>query len=296
MYTENLPPLSCTESQFVETFRSLGFLSPFVEEATVYYIAMNREWFDHAEALNKEGIACYNRRDGAFAGLSTHHPVSVSTRLIYRALSVFQGALILFRRAMIPEGDTLARGIYEIAFWLGYINEAGEDAVRAFVNDERKSQKGQADYYLEQMAAGALASDATVELQLREMVDRLKAEIATGESVSVKTVAKRSGLYAYYEAYKRLSSSAAHSSLNSLHRYLKPGAEGSYDGHLIGPDPDGLAESLPALCIGLGISLAMYCTIVPDAAGDLELNDLLIRTDALRLAQKESGGGLSMTL
>lgn len=282
MSAEQPRRLSCTENEFVDAFRTFGFLSPFMDEASVQYVATHRVWFDHAEALNREGVAACKRRENVVAGLSTHHPISIATRMIYRALSAFQGAIILYRRGMAAEGNTLSRSIYETAFWLGFIKTDGDGAVAAFVNDERKSQKSQAEYYLEQMEARAIAYDEKVANDLRDMIARLRADLKGGLQLSMRSVAQRSGLDPYYDAYKQLSASSAHTSLNSLHRFLKPSAPGSYDGHIIGPDLDSLSVSLPLICTGMGVALALYCTMVSDDADESELNSLLMRTDELR--------------
>jgi len=285
--------LSCTEQGFIDAFREHGFLSPYIEEAVPAYVRQHAEWFAHAEALNRAGLDAFYRRDHGVVGLSSHHPVSLSIRMTFRALSAFQGALILYRRAMVQEGDTLTRNIYETAFWLGYLHKDGAAATRAFLNDERKSQKARASYYLEQFASKAYDPNPEIEAQLREQLAELKSKITKTDDVSVQEAAKRSGLYGYYETYKHLSAGSAHNSLNSLHRYLNRNPDGSYDGHTVGPDPDALVDALPVLCIGLGVTLAMFCTIVAIGNREDELQALLIRTDTMRKAQKAAGGGIA---
>lgn len=283
----SMPIINCTEREFIDAFRFNGFLSPYVDEAVPAYTSQHRQWYDHSEALNRAGLGAYNRRDNQIVGLSSHHPKSLAMRMIYRTLSGFQGALILYRRGMIAEGDTLTRNIYEAAFWLGFLQKEGDVAVRAFVNDERVSQKSRAKYYLEQFQCGSYDRNRKIENQLSDQIDNLSSKITNSDTVRLNEVAKRSGLNDYYDAYKYLSASSAHNSLNSLHRYLNRNTDGSYDGHLVGPDPDSLVEALPILCIGLGISLAMFGTIVPSVDDESELQSLLIKTDSLRRTHKE---------
>lgn len=285
--------LSCTEQQFIDSFRTQGFLSPFIEEAVPMYIRQHAEWFAHAEGLNRAGLDAFTRRDNEIVGLSSQHPVALAIRMAYRALSAFQGAVILYRRGMIAEGDTLTRNVYETAFWLGFIHEDRDAASRALLNDECKSQKDRASYYLEQFEAGAYARNPEIEAQLKKKIVDLKGKISQANSVSIKNAAKRSGLYGYYDAYKHLSAGSAHNSLNSLHRYLNRNSDGSYDGHTVGPDPDALIDALPVLCIGLSVTLGMFCTIVAIDNDEAELRSLLLRTDTLRKAQKAAGGGIA---
>jgi hypothetical protein len=285
--------LSCTEQGFIDAFREQGFLSPYIEEAVPAYVRPHAEWFAHAEALNRAGIDAFYRRENEVVGLSSQHPVALSLRMTFRALSAFQGALILYRRAMVQEGDTLTRNIYETAFWLGFIYKDGPAASRAFLNDERKSQKARASYYLEQFASGAYDPNPEIEAQLRVQVAELKSKINKADDVSVQEAARRGELYGYYETYKHLSAASAHNSLNSLHRYLNRNSDGSYDGHTVGPDPDSLVDALPILCIGLGITLAMFCAVVSLGHPEDELQTLLLKTDAMRKAQKAAGGGIA---
>lgn len=293
MADDDATRLSCTEQGFKDAFRTHGFLSPYIEEAVPAYVRPHAEWFAHAEALNRAGLKAFYRRDNEVVGLSSQHPVSLAIRMTFRSLSAFQAALILYRRAMVQEGDTLTRNIYETAFWIGYLHKDGPAATRAFLNDERKSQKDRASYYLEQFASGAYDPHPMIEAQLREQVAELKAKITKADSVSVKEVARRSDLYGYYETYKHLSAGSAHNSLNSLHHYLKRNPDGSYDGHIVGPDPDSLVDALPVMCIGLGLTLAMFCTIVALDRSEDELQELLLKTDTMRKAQKEAGGGIA---
>lgn len=293
MADDDVIRLSCTEQGFVDAFHSHGFLSPYIEEAVPAYVGLHVEWFAHAEALNMAGLNAFYRRDSEVAGLSSQHPVSLSIRMTFRALSAFQAALILYRRAMVQEGDTLTRNIYETAFWLGYLHKDGAAATRAFLNDERRSQKDRAKYYLEQFASGAYDPNPEIEAQLRAQVAELTSKITNVDNVSVKEAAKRSDLYGYYETYKHLSAGSAHNSLNSLHRYLNRNSDGSYHGHILGPDPDSLVDALPIMCIGLGITLAMFCTIVPLEYQEDELQALLIKTHTMRQAQKAAGGGIA---
>lgn len=79
--------------------------------------------------------------------------------------------------------------------------------------------------------------------------------------------------------------------------YLNRNPDGSYHGDILGPDPDSLVEALPVMCIGLGITLAMFCTIVgldhPLDHPEDELQTLLINTDTMRKAQKAAAGGIT---
>ena len=285
MSDADFPRMSFTERAFSDSLRADGSLSESIDEAVPGFIYQHQLWFQHAVELNHAGLAAYNRRDSVITGLSSQHPISLSMRMMYRTLSAYQGALILYRRGMIAEGNTLARNVYETAFWLGFIQQENEVAVRALVNDELMSQKDQANYFLDKFKNGSLSPNPMAEKDLNDRITYLKSKTNNADKVSVKKAAERGGLYDYYGTYKKLSASSAHNSLNSLHRYLKK-EDGSYDGHIVGPDPDGLTDSLPDLCVGLGVALAMFCTIIPMGSEECELKRLLLKADAL----EKSGG------
>jgi len=285
--------ISCSETEFVDAFRSTGFLSPYIEEAVPGYVSQNQTWFDHAELLNRVGLAAYYRRDHTFVGLTSHDPVALAVRMIFRALSAAQGAIILYKRGMIAEGDTLSRNIYETAFWLGFIRAEPDEAVSAILADERKSQLDRANYYVERLRKGELDIDRETEADLHDRIRELKDALGKVKSLSPKEVARRAGMFPMYDAYKHLSASSAHNSLNSLHRYLLRNEDGSYDGLQVGPDLDGLSEALPILCVAIGCAIAHFGTFVPIEEDEEELQAALIRTDALRFEQKASGGGIA---
>lgn len=283
MPVSDLPHLTCTEAEFIAAFRRDGFLSPFIEEASPAFVHQHRLWFDHAVALNSAGLDAFCRRDDEVVGLSSHHPKAIAMRMILRALTAFQGAVILYRRGMITEGDTLARNVYETAFWLGFFHHDSEAAVGAFINDERKSQKSTLLYKKHELGE----ADIEIINEIDQRIAELNSKIEKG--VSIQEVAKISNLYKYYGTYRELSASSAHNSLNSLHTYLNRNPHGSYDGHIFGPDPDRLTNALPILCVGLCLSVAFFCTIVAIDDDEPDLQSLLIKTDALRGHAEASG-------
>ena len=100
-----------TEAGFVADVRAHGFLSTAIESAIPAYVYQHQEWFDHAVKLSDAAHAAYNSRDNVVVGLSTHHPLSIAMRAMIRAMNAFQAAIILLRRGMATEGDTIVRGI-----------------------------------------------------------------------------------------------------------------------------------------------------------------------------------------
>lgn len=284
-----MEPLPFTEDEFRASLKSEGFLSPLLDEARLHFVQQETVWFNHARALNREGLLALGRRDEAVVGRTTHDPVSIVTRLIMRAFNSFQGAVVLYERGMPIEGNTLARSVYEIAFWMGFIAAKPNDGARAIRNEEMRSQLGRAKFFIRQIESGAIEVQAAVLNDLNEMVARLSSSIAGTRRLGTEEVAKEGGLATYYDAYKHLSASSAHVSLNSLHHYLKRNPDGTYEGHIWGPDVEALGESLSLICVGLGVCLALFGMMVEVDEDESELKRLLQETDEIRFSQKAKG-------
>lgn len=281
-----------TEQEFFDAFRDQGFLSSFVEEAVPSYVRQHHEWFARAEALNRAGLEAFNRRENAMVGLSTHSPVALAMRMTYRALVAFQGALILYRRGMIAEGNTLTRSVYETAFWLGFMHVNPDRACRAFLNDEFRSQKQLIAYYLKQFEAGTYARNSEFEQQLKAQSACLTQNITKEKKLTLEQVATDGRLIDYFETYKKLSGGSVHNSLSSLHRYLRRNEDGAYDGFCIGPDLDGLVEAIPVLCIGVGVALTILRLIVASDHDEYDLLGQLHDLNFLTVVRRAARGGV----
>lgn len=270
-----------TEAGFVADVRAHGFLSTAIELAIPAYVHEQQTWFDHAVKLSDAAQAAYNSRDNVVVGLSTHKPVSIAMRLMIRSLSAFQAAVILFRRGMAAEGDTIIRGVYETAFWLGYLIRDEDAAVRSIIVDEIESQNALLKYRLELSELNQNPSNDDVAL-IREALAENKIRLGRDKAIGPKALAKASGLYVHYDSYKQISSQSAHTSLHSLHRHLNHVGDGVYEGHIMGPDMEATGVSLRRACVAFGLAAALFGTITGPGDTDDELRDILLAGEALR--------------
>jgi hypothetical protein len=269
-----------TEAGFVADVRAHGFLSTAIESAIPAYVYQHQAWFDHAVKLSDSAQAAYNSRDNVVVGLSTHEPISIAMRAMIRAMNAFQAAIILLRRGMAAEGDTIVRGIYETAFWLGYLLEDEDAAVRSIIVDEIESQNSLLKYRLELIELGQNPSTDDQRHILEKLAEN-KAKLGKDKAISPKALAKVSGLYIYYDSYKQLSAQSAHTSLHSLHRHLKYVGNGIYEGHIMGPDMEAAGVSLHRACVAFGIVAAYFGAITGPGDNDDELQALLVATDSI---------------
>ena len=124
--------LSFSQTEFQDSLREHGFLSDLIEEARPHFAHLHPQWFPQARSLNHEALLAFHRREDAVIGRTAHDPICLATRLMMRTLNSFQGAIILYERGMSAEGDTLARGVFEIAFWIGFLNKKTRDCSQHF--------------------------------------------------------------------------------------------------------------------------------------------------------------------
>jgi hypothetical protein len=270
-----------TEAEFVADVRAHGFLSAAIESAIPAYVFEHQASFNHAVKLSDAAQRAYHGREKVIIGLSTHNPISIAMRAMIRATNAFQAAIILFRRGMAAEGDTLVRGIYETAFWLGYLIKDKDAAVRSIIVDEIESQNSLLRYRLELIGLDQNPSDDDAG-HIRKALAENKVRLGKDKAIGPKALAKASGLYVHYDSYKHLSSQSAHTSLHSLHRHLNYVGDGVYGGHIVGPDMEATGVSIRRACTAFGVATALFATITGPGENDHELQELLIATDKLK--------------
>ncbi len=264
-----------------DSVRGEGFLSPWINRFIPCHRALDDDWFAYTDSLNRCAQAVVMNHEAMVVGLSTLNPMCIGLRTLMRALSGFQGAVLLAERGMTAEADTLSRGVYEAGFWLGYLAEHGEIARDALVADEMASQRGRFQLFREQAILSGVAPDDIAPLD--ERLSELK---LVAKRQDIGDLAEKSGFAAFYPTYRQLCAAAVHQSLNSLHRFIKRNDDGSYSGHIMGPDQEGIRQSLSWTCHALLMNLAGFSELVGGLIQGEEVRVLLDRYKQLGLESK----------
>lgn len=167
-------------------------------------------------------------------------PLMVAVGMSLRAMSAFQGAVILLERGMPAEGQILLRGGLDHLFFAGAI-AADLSVFDRLADNDKRHRLLQAKKMLE-------LHEAKLHLQLQQKhVDDLEQLVAEMEgkmtTISTEHAAKSAGLEALYQVmYRGLSYSACHPSLRGLDFVLDVGQE---DGGLtFGPSGASVAWTL----------------------------------------------------
>lgn len=257
-----------TEDAVEASMREDGFLSPWFPRLIPEYRSLDPGPFNHAEDLNRLGMAMAMENDEIIVGKSSLDPVCLGYRTFFRALSAFQGVVILAKRGMDAEADTLTRSVYETGFWLGFLAREGEVAQQAMIADEKANKRSLFRHF--RGLPEATPEDVAA-------LDLAVAGWNLERAAQLKDVAERGGLGRHYRFYRELSAVSAHVSLHSLHRFLKAQPDGSYNGHIFGPNPDAVYRSLWYACDAIRVNIETFRWLVGGTSRDDEFEHLLDR-------------------
>ena len=216
------------------------------------------ELYAIADELNVIGQRQLHRGCDVALGAGTRDPLNVCTRLLIRTMSNFQGAIVLIGRGMTVEAQTLVRGCYENAFWVGFFFRDPPEAGSAFELDEIKSQIGRRDALVR---IADSVGDQTMHDRIRQLVGGAQPKPA-GRAPSLEELAILAGMHAHYAFYRQLSADSAHPSLHSIDRYLDKNVDGDWVGFVLGPDNVGVHDALSLACHSMVTALAGFGQLI----------------------------------
>ncbi len=258
----------------IQSLRRDGFLSEAIDFMLPTLREMHAPWFDFAERTNQLGQRIMNSAETACVGRTTHDPVSLVTRLLIRSLSTFQGAVILTERGMAIEALTLVRGLYENALWLGFLMRSPVEAVDALILDELRGRRGRDKALLAQFARSGWP-DHVLKARLEARVVVADQALKGKPRLRVEDIAEKGDFGDFYTYFKQLSGGSAHPSFYSLSKHLRMNQDGSWSGHVTGPDSEGMAQALTLGTHALLVNLAAFNGVWPGGDGAGEVTDRL---------------------
>lgn len=270
----------------LEAQREENFLSPWIEKYVPHNRQSNQDWYDYARNLNRVGLAIWMATENVVAAKSIFDPACIAVRLLLRALCDFEASVILAERGIVDQADVLTRNVYEAGFWMGYLHSDGDVAVEAMRQDSLASSLG-ALKFDRKLAVSQHGEKA----EIVRKIDKAVTSRERGKPQKIEEIASRPGYEKYYTIYKDLSSAAVHVSLKSLHPYMKDNGDGTYDGHVFGPDKDRISPSLSKACLALCLNLRSYSEIVGGSSFDNQLQELLLRWEKIPNSWAPKVGG-----
>ena len=196
-----------------------GFLSPDVANWIQKHRAENDWWFLFVEKLNSVGQSLLHglnvkiEADGADSDL-------LAMLLFTRALSNFQGTVLMAERGMVVEARTLARSCLETTFCLVAMIQGKTEFADEFRRASLQSRRGRAQFILKEPDRLAFTDIESVD-SLRKYAEQLEKHPEKLSGLKFEQIAEKIGLDDMYLFYRQLSADAAHPSIEALSRYVR---------------------------------------------------------------------------
>lgn len=174
--------------------------------------------------------------------------------LLIKALSAFQGSILLIERGMLTEAKILLRTLLEVLFRIGAISKNREIAKAYVLEDERHRKK-----FLNKFK---LLSDSIKEAhgnpELDDLLSTLNQNIHEKDIKELQTqwFANKAGLDDYYHSAYSLFSLSVHANVRDLEELVVADTEGNIKEILSGPDVTGIPPLL--LTAGEALILITY--------------------------------------
>ncbi len=203
------------------SIKEQGFLSPDVGRFIEKYRQDNRSAFDLADALNKTAQRLMLGAEVRMEGASFSEK-NLAQLLFVRALSNFQGVILMAERGAVVEARTLARTCLETTFALVAAVKMDSAFIDRMVANDMGSKAKGANWLLNRADhADFLQPESKADLEA--FVGRLKTENEPTGAFATEEMARRGGLDGLYIYFRQFSSDAAHPMLEALNRYVDNG-------------------------------------------------------------------------
>jgi uncharacterized protein (DUF4415 family) len=257
----------------VRSIDNEGFLSPHIANWIQKHRTDNANWFSIAEGLNRTG-----QRLMPGATVTTEQGDGnrrlLAMLLFTRALSNFQGTILMAERGMVVEARTLARTCLESTFCLAAIVKGDSDFTEKMLRDEFANRKKKANWLLSVPERLQHCKPDAMQ-RLREYVENLNDTWDSLSALGIEEMARTAGLHDLYIFYRELSGDAAHPTITALNRYIV-----NDEGHEVreirwGPkcNPSEIADTLNIACHVFIASCAAINEMIPNDEVGRELGD-----------------------
>jgi hypothetical protein len=242
------------------SFETDGFLS---DTLTHRFSQMEacRPWFNLAFKMNRWAQRfAYTEKVFEIEGNGLSDVKALTIMLFFRALTNFQGAIVVADRGLIVEARALARCCGESALCMVGA-KFDPDHWKALIDDEIKSRKGRARLLLGN--THWLTADQAEKLE--SQVAAMTADWKRVSGLDYAKIAQKGGCEIHYVIYRQLSADAAHASFESLFRYVTE-SHGTIESLQPAPklSPEMICETIDIACNFLFLCGAVATEHFPD--------------------------------
>lgn len=233
-------------------FRVSGFLASSAERFREHFRVVMADWFFLAERLNALGQRMYIECSDLLPGKPLMDPTSLALQMMPRCLNAFQAAIILAERGMGVEAQSHVRGMFETAFWMGYVGLNPVLAVPQLRRETLTSEIGLFEASLAHLGGMNAENRSAVIRGLKDM--RLERD-RLPKPPKIEALATAADYGKSYFFYKDLSGAATHMSLKSIHGFLHHDQSGDVVGHQVGPDEENTGKAVWLGCRAMTLAI-----------------------------------------
>jgi hypothetical protein len=215
------------------SFIEEGFLSTETTGMVERFRRDHAARFELADRLNRMGMRLFR----------ITRPREGQRRLVraffFRAVSNFQGAVLMAERGMTAEAGTLARACLETVFYQGAAAK-DEGFIKELEADHAKHNEG-IWVWLRALPPEMQGLSVNQLQQLEQSVT----DAEGADWIRMRKTAQKAGLIDLYcSVYAHLSHTAAHPKGGALEQYAELDEGGSVIGDRWGPNPEGIVDSV----------------------------------------------------
>lgn len=211
-----------------------GFLSEEINQWIKKHRQENSELFKLCENLNR-----FSHSTMFTIHITTINPSNLLVSCLYiKAMSTFQGIILMTERGMVNEAKVLLRCLLECMFAIVAIGKDDSVADNLLSSDQIKRKKALKSYK-ENRDAGVYDSTSSLsKADVENLIKELEKEIKENgiKDLKIQELAQKAGLDLIYNTAYRILSASIHVDLADLHQYLKISDGGELEMLLWGPD------------------------------------------------------------
>ena len=176
------------------------------------------------------------------------------------------------RQGMHIESLTLTRSVYESAFWIGFLHER-PNAAPEYLFSETLRQECE----MHRMSIDAIKHDEALLAETRLRMSELGQEYEARRrpQIGIDQVAKQSGFGDRYPEYRYLCGGAVHVNLRSILHYVAVEEDGSFNGHVVGPNEDEAPGAVVLACGAITLAIESYRRLTNLSVFDKQFQDLI---------------------
>lgn len=214
------------------------FLSPAMVEVIMQIRAAHARAFDLAEKLNELAY-----REMCGTGMSSNNAQHLLIAcLLHRALTTFQGVVILCERGLVSEATALLRTLLEVMFRLVAIAKDAEVGLAYISEDELYRKKFIHKLNLLSKPVKLSIGNPTFDILLATIQQNIDDNGI--DKLSTEWFAKRANLEDFYHSAYSALSNTVHVNVRDLESALEINKDGDLTGVNYGPCDDGLDNLL----------------------------------------------------